>query len=172
MNDIPSRRAVSADDQHLIEQFLYREAALLDHREYLAWLGLLTDDVSYKVMGQVIRDAAIGNIELDLIDEDPASLRMRVEQIATPRLTHAENPPTMARRFISNVQASHGPGADEFSVEANLLIYRNRASLPDGALYAGERHDVLRRVDGQLRLARRVVRLDQAVFGGSMTMLF
>jgi PAH dioxygenase small subunit len=32
-----------------------------------------------------------------------------------------------------------------------------------GQLLAGERHDVLRRVDGELRLARRVVLLDHTV---------
>jgi hypothetical protein len=58
-------------------------------------------------------------------------------------------------------------------VEANLLVYRNRPNVPDGGLYAGERHDVLRRVDGELRLARRLVRLDQTIlFGGPLSTLF
>ena len=58
-------------------------------------------------------------------------------------------------------------------VEANLLVYRNRPNVPDGGLYAGERHDVLRRVDGELRLARRLVRLDQTIlYGGPLSTLF
>lgn len=48
-------------------------------------------------------------------------------------------------------------------VRSNLLVYRSRGDRPDHDLLAAERHDVLRRVDGDLRLARRVVVLDSTV---------
>ena len=60
----------------------------------------------------------------------------------------------------------------EYVATCNLLTYRTRPDIPDGALYAGERTDVLRRIDGAFRIARREVRLDQALIHGSMSTLF
>jgi PAH dioxygenase small subunit len=166
-------RAVGARAYGLVQRFIYREAALLDRRDYREWLGLLTDDISYKVVAQTTRDAADAGREYAIIDEDAGGLKLRVEQIATPRLTHAENPPSLTRRFVSNLMVSAGAETHEFVVETNLLVYRNRPGVPDGGLYAGERHDLLRRVDGELRLARRLVRLDQTVlYGGPVSTLF
>jgi 3-phenylpropionate/cinnamic acid dioxygenase small subunit len=165
--------AVSADTYSVVQRFVFREAALLDRREYREWLRLLTDDITYRVVAQTTRDAADPAREYAIIDEDVGGLKLRVEQIATPRLTHAENPPSLTRRFVSNLIVSATIDPNEFVVEANLLIYRNRPGVPDGGLYAGERHDVVRRVDGELRLARRLVRLDQTVlYGGPVSTLF
>jgi len=173
MNDRPAASAVSADVYGIVQRFVYREAALLDRRDYRAWLRLLTDDITYRVMAQTTRDAADAAREYAIIDEDAAGLRLRVEQIATPRLTHAENPPSLTRRFVSNLIVETAAGPDEFLIEANLLVYRSRVGVPEGGLYSGERRDVLRRVAGELRLAHRLVRLDQTViYGGPVSILF
>jgi 3-phenylpropionate/cinnamic acid dioxygenase small subunit len=173
MNDLPSRRATGLEDHHEVQQFAYREAALLDRRRYREWLALVADDIVYQVSVQSVRDAADGNLEVLIVDEDMTQLKLRVEQIATPRLTHAENPATLTRRFITNLQVCHGLGPDEYVTDASLLIYLNRTGVPAGMIYAGERQDVLRRVDGGFRLARRHVRLDQAVmYGGPVSTLF
>ncbi len=42
-----------------IEQFLYREARMLDNRQYHAWLDLLTDDVRYWMPVRTSRYAKI-----------------------------------------------------------------------------------------------------------------
>jgi len=173
MNDLGHQHPVSAEVYGVVQRFVFREAALLDGREYRRWLALLTDDITYRVVAQTVRDAADAAREYAIIDEDAGGLRLRVEQIATPRLTHAENPPSLTRRFISNLVVSVAADPNEFLVEANLLVYRNRSAVPDGGLYAGERRDVVRRVGGELRLARRLVRLDQTVlYGGPVSTLF
>jgi PAH dioxygenase small subunit len=170
---MPDAKAVDAETYGLIQRFAYRETALLDRRQYREWLSLLTDDITYRVVAQTTRDAADDAVDYAIIDEDAAGLRLRVDQIATPRLTHAENPPSLTRRFVSNLIVSAGSDPSEFLVEANFLVYRNRSGVPDGGLYAGERTDVVRRVNGDLRLARRLVRLDQTVlYGGPVSILF
>ncbi len=159
--------------QHfLIEQFLFREAGLLDRRDYRAWLALLADDVMYRVMAQVHRTADLGPLPYAVIDENAMRLKARVEQIVNPKLTHAENPPTLTRRFVSNVTAAAGERDGEFVVNSNILIFRTRPDLPDGALYAGERTDLLRSRGASFCLARREVRLDQAVLRGNISTLF
>lgn len=173
MSEHAAGAPVGDGDYIAITRFLTREAALLDRRAYGEWLGLLTEDIVYRVTAQVVRETAVGNQDYAIIDEDATSLRMRVEQIANPRLTRAENPATLTRHFVSNIEARHGSRPGEFEVEANLLVYRNRAGVPEGALYAGARSDLLRRTDGSLRLARRLVRLDHSIiYGGPVSILF
>jgi 3-phenylpropionate/cinnamic acid dioxygenase small subunit len=86
-----------------IQRFLYREAALLDRRDYAGWLALLTDDITYRVAQQVARAAPEGGLDYAIVDEDADNLKARVVQLADPKLTHAENPPSFIRRFVSNM---------------------------------------------------------------------
>jgi 3-phenylpropionate/cinnamic acid dioxygenase small subunit len=51
-----------------IEQFLYREARLLDNRQYHAWLDLFTDDVRYWMPVRTSRYAKISK-SVVLLDE-------------------------------------------------------------------------------------------------------
>ncbi len=50
-------------------------------------------------------------------------------------------------------------------MRSNLLIMRTRQEQTQPQVFAGERHDVLRREDGALRLYRRTVLLDLTVIG-------
>jgi 3-phenylpropionate/cinnamic acid dioxygenase small subunit len=178
MQDVATMKPTAAANepamevQFAIARFLFIEAGLLDRREYRSWLALLTDDVTYRVMAYVNRDADVGPLAYAVIDEPAFRLKARIEQILNAKLTHAENPPTLTRRFVSNVLAATGEREDEYIVTSNLLVYRTRPDISEGALYAGERTDILRRADGGFRIARREVRLDQSVLRGSMSTLF
>lgn len=155
-----------------IQRFLYREAALLDCREYGAWLSLITEDIHYRVTAGVARDAGSAAVEYAIIDENLTGLKSRIDQISNPRLTRAENPPSLTRRVVSNVEAYHAEKQGEFSVVSYLLAYRSRPSAPQGGFYVAVRHDTLRRNDTDWRLARRNVQLDQImIFDGALSTL-
>jgi len=143
-----------------IQRFLFRETALLDRRDYGGWLGLMTEDIRYRVNALVARDAGVPAVEYAIIDEDLVGLKSRIDQISNPRLTRAENPPSMTRRVVSNIEAYHGTVASEFSATSYLLAYRSRPSAPEGGFYVAERQDLLRKSASDWRLARRSVRLD------------
>jgi 3-phenylpropionate/cinnamic acid dioxygenase small subunit len=143
-----------------IQRFLFREAALLDRRDYGAWLSLTTEDVQYRVTAVVARDAGAKAVEYAIIDETLTGLKSRIDQISNPRLTRAENPPSLTRRVVSNVEAYHADKEDELSVTSYLLAYRSRPSTPEGGFYVAVRHDTLRRSQAGWRLARRDVHLD------------
>ncbi len=172
MNPPPTANEVGMEAYFAIQRFLFVEAGLLDRREYQSWLAFLTEDVTYRVLAYVNRDADLGPLAYAIIDEPAFRLKARVEQILNAKLTHAENPPTLTRRFVSNVLAAAGERDGEYVVTSNLLVYRTRPNISEGALYAGERTDILRRVEGTLRIARREVRLDQSVLHGSVSTLF
>jgi hypothetical protein len=86
-----------------IQRFLFREAALLDRRDYAGWLSLTTDDIRYRITAAVARDAGAAAVDYAIVDEDKTGLKARIDQISNPRLTRAENPPSMVRRVISNI---------------------------------------------------------------------
>jgi 3-phenylpropionate/cinnamic acid dioxygenase small subunit len=155
-----------------IQRFLFREAALLDSKDYAGWFALLTEDIHYRVTAQVSRDAGSSPVNYDIVDEHSVGLKSRIDQISNPRLTRAENPPSLMRRFVSNIEARVDETENIFSVTSYLLAYRSRPSTPEGGFYVAERHDVLRKLGSDWRLARRLVRLDQFVlFDGSLSAL-
>lgn len=94
------------------------------------------------------------------MDEDSRSLEMRVERIETG-FAWAEDPPSRIRHFIANVRTEPMPDReDEVAVRSNVLVYRSRWDRPEYELLSAERRDVLRQVDGDWKLARRMVILD------------
>lgn len=68
--------------------------------------------------------------------------------------------------MISNVQilaaSPAGPAPTEVNVKSRFLVYRNRVETETDVL-VGKREDLLRRVDGIFRIARRKIVLDQSV---------
>jgi 3-phenylpropionate/cinnamic acid dioxygenase small subunit len=155
-----------------VQRFLSREADLLDRRAYQDWFKLWTEDLHYRVTAQLNQEAAVGVRDYAIIEDDAVGLKARIDQISTPKLTHAENPPSLARRFFSGLQVQHGDHDGEVLASANVLIYRTRPEMPDGGFYVGTRTDVLRRVNGEWRLSRRSVRLDQAIVYGGVSTIF
>lgn len=155
-----------------IQRFLYREAGLLDRRDYTGWLALVTRDIRYRVRAGVARDADAKPMNYAIIDEDLSGLKSRVDQISNPRLTRAENPPSMTRRVVSNVEAHHSQKQNEFEVVSYLLAYRSRPSAPEGGFYVAVRYDTLRRGASGWALASRDAHLDQTmIFDGALSTL-
>ena len=164
----------TVDDRLFVEiqRFLYREAGLLDRRQYQTWLSLLTDDVHYRVTAAVARDAGASALDYAIIDEHMTGLKSRIDQISNPRLTRAENPPSMMRRAVSNIEAHHAHAPGEFSVESYLIAYRSRPGAPEGGFYVAVRYDTLRRGDADWRLAQRTAHLDHLMlFDGALSAL-
>ena len=155
-----------------IEQFLYFEAELLDEHRYGEWYELFADDVRYRVptqadrlrrerRGDADRDGAAPELEVALFDDDKLTLGWRVRQLETA--THwAEEPPSRTRHLVSNVRVAEGAADGHYEVRSNFLCYRNRLA-GEVDLWAGERHDVLRRTAADWQVARRTVILDQNV---------
>src|SRR5262252_9162671 len=129
-----------------IQRFLFREAALLDSRDYASWLALTTDDIRYRVNAMVSRDAGVAAVDYAIIDEDQVGLKSRIDQISNPRLTRAENPPSMTRRVVSNIEAYDGASAEQFQANSYLLASRQarRASRSGDTVRRCTEHAALR----------------------------
>jgi 3-phenylpropionate/cinnamic acid dioxygenase small subunit len=165
-----------------VEDFLYREADLLDERRYEEWLDLFTEDAHYwmPLRRNVPRDKPEREFtrqgtDANWFDEGKDTLRRRVRQILTG-IHWAEEPPSRICHIISNIQlaqdAPSGPGPSEVEVRSRFIVYRNRVETETDFL-VGKREDLLRREDGDWRIARRKIVLDQSVLlAKNLTMFF
>jgi PAH dioxygenase small subunit len=160
--------AVSPAARLAAEDFLVAEAALLDDRMFDEWLALFTDDLEYIVPVRTIKRRGNGSDvdwESRHYDDDKASMSLRVRRLTETDVAWAEDPPSFTRRVLGNFRYTPGPGETELTVKSNLLLFRSRGISGQNDLIAGERTDVLRLVDGQLKIAKRHVVLDQATLG-------
>lgn len=161
--------------QHRVEQFLYREAQLLDHWQWGSWLELFDEDILYwmpvrhnRLRRQRGQDEIPEGIEMAHFYDDYSSLQMRVQQMHSG--THwAEDPPSRCRHLVTNVIVQRRPAATsstdatvEYDVWSDFLVYRNRLE-SETDIWAGERRDVLRAAEAGFKIARRTILLDQNV---------
>ncbi|HXG36659.1 MAG TPA: 3-phenylpropionate/cinnamic acid dioxygenase subunit beta [Dehalococcoidia bacterium] len=158
------------DLQHEVEAFLYREAELLDERRYREWLDLLADDCFY--WAPVRENLETNEVDKEIREEGETAyfydtkqtleIRIKRMEIGQPGMqAWAEYPPSRTRRLLTNVRLKQVNGP-EIEAHCNFIVYRTRLE-QDQDIYVGTRRDVLRRVDGQFKIARRTIILDQAV---------
>ena len=154
-----------------IADFLYEEAELLDEGRFSAWLGLMTEDMTYRMPIRVTKGRGAGpdySHETEIFCDDLPSLRLRIDRLSTD-CAWAEDPPSRTRHVVSNVRIKGTPNPDELKASSYILVYRNRGNSPNGDLLSGKRLDLLRKVAGQWRLAKRTILLDQAVGSGNLS---
>lgn len=130
-----------------VEDFLYREAELLDDWDLDGWALLFTDDCSYVIP---CNDSPDGDPTRDLvlIDDNALRLRMRVERLNS-RKAHREYPHSATSHQVSNVRLRPVAG-DELPVVAEFVVWRFRGNR--STTYVGRYHYRLRAVEGRLRI--------------------
>jgi 3-phenylpropionate/cinnamic acid dioxygenase small subunit len=160
---------VGPELQHEIEQFYYREAALLDRRYYEEWLKLLADDLRYYMplrYSRVVRheDEEFGPEDAFAnFDDNIVSMRGRVRKLLTD-VSWSENPASKTRHTVSNVIITVTDIPGTYEVDSAFITYRNRAE-HQVDIWAGERRDVIRRADNKygFQISKRTILLDQSV---------
>jgi benzoate/toluate 1,2-dioxygenase beta subunit len=140
-----------------VEQFLYREARYADQSDYDAWEALWTDDALYWVPVASTNDPLR---EMSVIYDNRSRIATRLKQIRTGK-RHAQSPPSNLRRLLSNIEFRGGranaSGGVDLEVSANFLVLESRAR--GNHLWGGRVTYLLRRQDGELRLAYKKVEL-------------
>jgi 3-phenylpropionate/cinnamic acid dioxygenase small subunit len=160
-----------------IEDFYYLEAELLDERKLREWFNLLVEDIRYwmPIRHNTLERPSDVTEELSkpgeayYFDDDIKSLKIRVER-AYSKIAWAEVPPSRTRHLITNVRVKKDDG-QEIEVYSNFLVYRTRMET-DKDMFVGTRQDILRRVNGSFKIARRTIILDQAVLDAKNISVF
>ena len=148
-----------------VTQLYNAEARVLDEEDYPGWFKMLTEDLHYWMPAQetVFRKDETDDDprQMNFYNESLPTLQMRTSRLSTGT-AWSENPRTRYRHLITNVEVTDADKADEFQTRSNFIVYRNRLDREESWL-VGKREDRLRRVDGQLKIARRKIILDQNV---------
>jgi 3-phenylpropionate/cinnamic acid dioxygenase small subunit len=167
-----------------VQQWLYREARLLDSRRYDLWLELLDRDIRYQIPSRFsvrqghVKDFSTWSVErelevdhaLPLIDDDLPALRHRVERLQTG-MAWAETPPSITRRLVSNVMILGNDRDGCVSVVSTLFAAKVRGD--QRVLFTAERRDRVVPASGEYRLRERYVVLDDTVLAAeNLSILF
>jgi p-cumate 2,3-dioxygenase beta subunit len=147
--------AVELPTRQLVEDLLYKEAALLDEWRLEEWLELLTADAIYEIPPT---DAPEGDSRntLFIVADDAVRIRSRVKQLLG-RSAWAENPHSRTRRLITNVRVLGADGAN-ILVTANFAVHRMRYESVD--TYIGRYDYKLVRRGSDLKIRERRAILD------------
>ncbi|WP_102345855.1 aromatic-ring-hydroxylating dioxygenase subunit beta [Bacillus sp. Marseille-P3661] len=147
-----------------IYNFITYEAELLDDARYQEWFQLFTEDIKYQIPVRTTRYKKDGDgisNKMFHVDDDYHILDKRVRRIQS-KSAWSENPPSRTRHVISNIRFISSEKDNEYLVKSNFILYRNRGDIPAYDIISGERQDVLRKLDGNLKIAYRKVLIDQS----------
>lgn len=167
---------VSMELHHEIEQFLYREARMLNDELLRDWLDNIVDEnVRYQMVvteERLQKDRkSLSDRELMIYDENRSAMDFRVRQFETGIQTMLD-PKQRLRRLINNIEAYQAEKDDEYLVYSSGMTTRFRR-LYENELIVYGRKDILRRTDeGSFKLISRRIELDERVVRNKNLLFF
>lgn len=135
-----------------VEAFLYKEAELLDAREFDAWVELFADDGVYWVPSG--SDDSDPSREVSLAYESVARLRERVWRLQSG-VAHAQEPPSRTAHSVTNVIAE--PDGERVRVSSTFVVHEFRRGRLH--IHAGRYRHELRRTGDAFAIAVKKVEL-------------
>ena len=152
-----------------ILDFLIDEAALLDDDRHTEWLECVTDDISYRMpIRETLyrRDGEGFDERSNHWLDSRRSLALRVQRSRDVPSAWDRDPAPRIRRLVTNLVVHETDVPGEYAATTYLLLMRNRFEAPGYDMLTAKREDLIRRgPNGALKLARRLVLLDQAALG-------
>lgn len=154
-------------DRAEFEDFLFREAELLDARDYETWLDLFAADGRYWVPLDPAQPEGVAHASI--FDEDLALLRMRVGHMGHP-LAHGHETPPRTSRIVGNVRLVEQAGERaSLTARFHLLEWHEERH----RVFAGRlAHRLVRRAEGWRIALKRVDLLDVDAAHESIQIIF
>ena len=162
-----------------------REARLLDERRFDRWFELVDEQIRYRIPTRYLtrqgkhEDFSQWAVERELsqesdlllLDDDYEALQARIERLRSG-MAWAEMPPSITRRIVSNVEPMEPGASGEIDALSAVMLWKSRGADQRGLLVA-QRRDTLVESEGDYRLRRRTVILDDTVLmGENLSTLF
>jgi benzoate/toluate 1,2-dioxygenase subunit beta len=140
-------------DRRQIENFLYREARLMDTHAYDEWLALWTDDALYWVPSN--DDDFDPERHVSIVYENRAGLEDRIARLKSGA-AYAQDPKSRLSRVVSNVEVEEGNNSEVIVYSTfNLTALRRRHM----DIFAGRSIYKLRRDGDSFKIAYKKVLL-------------
>ena len=142
-----------SSDRHKVENFLYREARLMDQHAYDEWLALWTDDAIYWVPCN--EDDFDPERHVSIVYENRARLEDRIARLKSGA-AYAQDPKSRLSRVVSNIEVENGYGA-EIVVQSTFNLTALRRNRMD--IFAGRTIHNLRPEGDSFKIAFKKVLL-------------
>jgi len=140
-------------DRCQIENFLYREARLMDMHAYDEWLALWTHDALYWVPSN--DDDFDPERHVSIVYENRAGLEDRIARLKSGA-AYAQDPKSRLSRVVSNVEVEEGHNSEVIAYSTfNLTALRRRRM----DIFAGRSIHKLRRDGDSFKMAYKKVLL-------------
>ena len=136
-----------------IEDFIYREARLMDEHRYDEWLALWTDDAVYWVPSN--NDDLDPMQNVSIIYDDRRRISDRINRLKSG-MAYAQKPPSRMRRVVSNLEVEES-GSDEVTVYSNFVLTEIRRGVHN--IWSGRTVHRLRMENGDLKMGFKKVLL-------------
>jgi p-cumate 2,3-dioxygenase subunit beta len=153
MTDGTIMASISRSD---VEDFLFREAELLDEWRLPEWLELFTDDAIYYVPATDLPADASPDHNLFYVADDRFRLSERVKRLMK-RTAHAEFPHSKTRHLVSNVRIRERLDED-LVVGSAFVVYRTKDGVTD-TYFGSSRHRLVLQ-GGSFRIREKRCLLD------------
>ncbi|WP_114970602.1 aromatic-ring-hydroxylating dioxygenase subunit beta [Rhodoferax ferrireducens] len=139
-----------------VEEYLYREAAMLDRWQLAEWLALFTDDAVYHVPTVGTSPDIQPDNTLFYIADDRQRLQERVVRLLK-KSAHVEWPRSRTRHMVTNILIEKRSD-QELEVSAAFAVHRFKNGAAD--VYVGSYRYRLTGVNGQLKIREKRSMLD------------
>lgn len=139
-----------------VEDFLFKEAELLDEWRLPEWLELFTDDAVYYVPVTDLPVDASPDSSLFYVADDRFRLSERVKRLMK-RTAHAEFPHSKTRHLVSNVRIRHRD-EHELEVGSAFITYRTKDGVTD-TFFGSNRYRIVP-TNGSFRIREKRCLLD------------
>jgi len=139
-------------DRQAVEQFIYREAQLMDESRFDEWEALWADDGLYWVPSN--DDDTDPQRQVSIVYDDRTRIHQRVARLQSG-LAHVQEPRSRLRRTIGNIELAEGPNGEIVALSNFILVeFRHEQQI-----WAGRTMHRLRYEDGALKLVFKKVNL-------------
>ena len=155
-----------AVDRHQIENFLYREARLMDEHAYDEWLALWTDDALYWVPSN--DDDMDPTQQVAIIYDTLPQMYDRIDRLKGGA-AYSQDPKSRLRRVVSNIEIEDAEN-NEVIVYSNFNLTELRRSKQD--TFAGRNiHRLRADGDGLKMVSKKVLLLNNDEVIDNLTFL-
>src|SRR5262245_22203098 len=138
-----------------IEDFLYREARLLDSRKFEEWFDLFTDDAIYWVPAG--HDDTDPSRHVSIIHDDKAAMATRIKRLRSG-FAYAQDPHSRVHRLISNIELG-AIDAEKQTIEVTCMMLLIELARHRQTIHSARCEFSLLRRDDSWRVGRKKVNL-------------
>jgi 3-phenylpropionate/cinnamic acid dioxygenase small subunit len=137
-----------------VEDLVFREAELADTHQFDQWLSLWADEALYWVPCN--EDEIDPRTHVSIIYEDRDKIEGRLYRLKGKH-AHSQLPRSRLMRVVSNIRIVEGDARTQAVVTANFVLGEIRSGHQQ--VWIGRVRYVLKRVEGQLKIAEKKVLL-------------